>query len=116
MNHILSADDLLHLINQTIDDNKAINPVTLSLKNKSNFTDYMVVATGSSARHVGSIAENVMTRIRQEKMDVASEGDGKCDWVVLDAGDVIVHIMREEVREYYHIEGIWGDSKQEKIK
>ena len=106
----LSADELRDIVTQTLEDNKALDIVCLHLKGKTDFADYMLVATGTSHRHVNSIAEYVLTALKQQQLDATIEGTQQNDWVVLDTGDIIIHVMREEVRRYYDIEGIWGDS------
>ena len=89
-------------------DMKAEDTVTIDLRGKSAFSDYMVIATGRTNRHVGAIAENVAKGLKES--GIASphvEGLPNCDWVLIDSGDVIVHIFRPEVREFYNLERLW---------
>ena len=91
-----------------LDDMKAEDTVTIDLRGKSAFSDYMVVTTGRVNRHVGAIAENVAKGLKES--GIASphvEGLPNCDWVLIDSGDVIVHIFRPEVREFYNLERLW---------
>jgi ribosome-associated protein len=69
----------------------------------------MVIASGRSTRHVGAIADHIVRRLKEEKLGrVLAEGSGACDWVLIDAGDVIVHLFRPEVREFYELEKMWA--------
>jgi ribosome-associated protein len=87
---------------------KAEDIVTLNLVGKTSFCDYMVVATGRSQRHVGSTADNVLKELGKAGVrDVRVEGAPQCDWVLIDAGDVIVHVFRDEVRTFYNLEKMW---------
>jgi ribosome-associated protein len=102
------ADKTLNLILSRLDDMKAEDTVTIDLRGKSTFSDYMIVTTGRVNRHVGAIAENVAKGLKES--GIASphvEGLPNCDWVLIDSGDVIVHIFRPEVREFYNLERLW---------
>jgi ribosome-associated protein len=102
------ADKTLTMILSRLDDMKAEDTVTIDLRGKSAFSDYMVVTTGRVNRHVGAIAENVAKGLKES--GIASphvEGLPNCDWVLIDSGDVIVHIFRPEVREFYNLERLW---------
>ena len=88
---------------------KAEDIVTIDLSGKTSIGDYMVVASGRSQRHVASVADNVVKEI--EKSGVARvrvEGVRQADWVLIDAGDVIVHVFRPEIREFYNLEKMWA--------
>jgi len=83
--------------------------VTIDLMGRSSLTDALVVATGRSARHVASLAENLARRIKEWGYGTSRiEGLSQGDWVLIDAGDVVVHIFRSEVRAYYDLEGMWS--------
>jgi ribosome-associated protein len=87
---------------------KAEDTVTIDLRGKSAFSDYMVVTTGRSNRHVGAVAENVAKGLKETGIKkVHIEGVPNCDWVLIDSGDVIVHVFRPEVREFYNLERLW---------
>ena len=75
---------------------------------KSDFADYMVIATGRSQRHVGSLADNLLHTLKATGLHAASEGMEACDWVLVDAGDVVVHLFRPEVRGLYNLEKMWS--------
>ena len=102
------ADKTLKLILSRLDDMKAEDTVTIDLRGKSAFSDYMVVTTGRVNRHVGAIAENVTKGLKEGGITKPHvEGLSNCDWVLIDSGDVIVHIFRPEVREFYNLERLW---------
>ena len=106
-----SATDTLNLVLGRLDDMKAEETVTIDLRGKSAFSDYMVVTTGRSTRHVGAVAENVAKSLKQaghKKLHV--EGLTNCDWVLIDTGEVILHVFRPEVREFYNLERLWSQS------
>lgn len=101
---------MLDLILNTLQTEKAEDIVTLDLADKSSMADHMVVASGRSTRQVVSLAEKIADQLKQV-MEVHSRIEGKSagDWVLLDAGDVIVHIFRPEVREFYQLEKMWQE-------
>jgi ribosome-associated protein len=102
------ADKTLNMILSRLDDMKAEETVTIDLRGKSAFTDYMIVTTGRVNRHVGAIAENVAKGLKEAGItNIHIEGLPNCDWVLIDCGDVIVHIFRPEVREFYNLERLW---------
>ncbi len=87
---------------------KAENTVSIDLRGKSSVTDYMVVTSGRSNRHVGAVAENVVKALKEAGIPgVHVEGLTNCDWVLIDSGDVVVHVFRPEVREFYNLERLW---------
>lgn len=105
----ISADEALKAILTTLDDSKAEDIVSIDIAGKSALADFMVVATGRSQRHVSSIAEHISRDLIEAGGRVARvEGVPHCDWVLLDAGDVIVHIFRPEVRSFYNLEKMWS--------
>ena len=110
--HVLdetSSESVLDHIIAWLDEAKAEEVVTIDLKGKSSMADFMVVATGRSDRHVGAVAEQVQRKLKQLGVPrVRIEGLASCDWVLLDAGDVIVHVFRPEVREFYKLERMWS--------
>ena len=88
---------------------KAEETLTIDLRGKSTIADYMVVTTGRANRHVGAIAENVVKELGVAGMKgVHIEGLPNCDWVLIDTGDVIVHVFRPEVRSFYSLEKMWS--------
>jgi ribosome-associated protein len=102
------AEPLLGHISAWLDEAKAEGVVTIDLKGKSSMADFMVVATGRSDRHVGAIAEQVQRKLKQQGVRTRIEGLEACDWVLVDAGDIIVHVFRHEVREFYKLERMWS--------
>lgn len=103
------ADKTLSMILSRLDDMKAEETVTIDLRGKSAYSDYMVVTSGRSNRHVGSIAENVAKALKEAGVKPPHiEGLPNCDWVLIDSGDVIVHVFRPEVREFYNLERMWN--------
>jgi ribosome-associated protein len=100
---------LLTRIRSSLEDDKAEELVTIDLSGRSALTDALVVATGRSARHVTSLAENLARRLKEWGYGSSRiEGLSQGDWVLVDAGDVVVHIFRAEVRSYYDLEGMWS--------
>lgn len=99
---------LLKLVLASLDDDKAEDVVQIDLRGKSDVADAMVIASGRSSRQVQSIAEKLLERAKAE-MNIYARAEGKeaGDWVLIDAGDVIVHIFRPEVREFYQLEKMW---------
>ncbi len=101
-------DTLLALVLARLDDNKAAETVTIDLEGKSSIADFMVVTSGRSNRHVGAIAKNLVDELEKSgAKNVRVEGMRHSDWVLIDAGDVIVHVFRPEVREFYNLEKMW---------
>ena len=103
------ADKIANIILDILDTQSAEEIVKLDLRGKSSIADYMLVASGRSNRHVGALADYVLKGLRdagEEKL--GSEGLEQCDWVLIDAGDVIVHLFRPEVREFYSLEKMWS--------
>ncbi|WP_415013352.1 ribosome silencing factor [Brevundimonas sp.] len=92
-----------------LDDDKAQEVVLIDLKGKSPMADTMIVASGRSQRHVGALADHLLRLLKEHGLGKAKvEGLPHCDWVLIDAGDVIVHLFRPEVRTFYNIEKIWS--------
>ena len=92
-----------------LDDMKAEDTVTIDLTGKSTIADAMVVTSGRSNRHVGSVADRVLEDLAAAGVpDARVEGMPHCDWVLIDAGDVIVHVFRPEVRAFYNLEKMWA--------
>ena len=102
------ADKTLSLILSRLDDMKAEETVTIDLRGKSAYSDYMIVTTGRVNRHVGAIADNVAKGLKENGIrNIHVEGLPNCDWVLIDSGDVIVHVFRPEVREFYNLERLY---------
>lgn len=103
-----ASDQLLALVLSSLEENKAEDVVQIDLRGKSSVADHMVVCSGRSSRQVTSIAEKLAEEIKH-KLGVPSKAEGKetGDWVLIDAGDVIIHVFRPEVREFYQLEKMW---------
>ncbi|HLZ66777.1 MAG TPA: ribosome silencing factor [Aliidongia sp.] len=100
---------MLDIIVATLDDGKAEEIVAIDLRGKSSIADHMVVASGRSSRQVTALAEQVASKLKDLGQGrVSIEGKAQGDWVLLDAGDVIIHIFRPEVREFYKLEKMWS--------
>ena len=101
-------EEALRLVLSSLDDMKAEDTVTIDLTGKTSIADAMVVTSGRSNRHVGAVADRVLEGLKQAGVpDARVEGMPHCDWVLIDAGDVIVHIFRPEVRSFYNLEKMW---------
>jgi ribosome-associated protein len=102
------SSDMLSLVLSSLDDDKAEDVVHVDLRGKSAIADHMVIASGRSTRQVAAIAEKLIERVKQATGQRArAEGLEAADWVLIDAGDVIVHVFRPEVREFYQLEKMW---------
>jgi ribosome-associated protein len=102
------AEETLRFVLARLDDMKAEDTLTLDLRRKSTIADYMVVTSGRSNRHVGSVADRVVEDLHKAGLPARVEGAPHCDWVLIDAGDVIVHVFRPEVRAFYNLEKMWA--------
>ena len=103
------AQETLRLILARLDDMKAEDTTTIQLTGKTTIADAMVVTSGRSNRHVGSVADRVIEGLKEAGVPgVRVEGMPNCDWVLIDAGDVIVHVFRPEVRAFYDLEKMWA--------
>lgn len=98
---------MLEVVKASLDSDKAEDLTVIDLTGKSSIADYMVVATGTSARHVGSLADHVAEKLKTAGARPIMEGQATCDWVLVDAGDVVVHVFRPEVRAFYNLEKMW---------
>ncbi len=99
---------MLALILSALEDDKAEDVVTIDLRGKSEIADHMIICSGRSTRQVAAISEKLVDRIKQD-MGIFSKLEGKAqgDWVLIDTGDVVVHVFRPEVREFYQLEKMW---------
>jgi ribosome-associated protein len=105
----LSEQTLLSRIRASLDADKAEDIVTIDLEGRSSVADALVIASGRSARHVSALAENLARKLKDAGYGTRPvDGLAQGDWVLVDAGDVIVHLFRPEVRDYYDLEGMWS--------
>ena len=103
------TEETLRLVLARLDDMKAEDTITIDLRGKSAISDFMVVTSGRSNRHVGAVADRVLEALHKAgNRSVRVEGMPLCDWVLIDAGDVIVHVFRPEARAFYNLEKMWA--------
>ena len=99
---------LRDLVSSSLDELKAVDPVTINVKKLSSFTDYMIIASGTSNRHIQSIGEKVLEDLKVKNIKpLGLEGEGSEEWVLLDIGDVVLHLMSASARAFYDLESLW---------
>ncbi len=107
----LIVENNLQRVLSSLDDSKAEDVVTIDLRGRSPLADYMVIASGGSQRHVSALADHLLYAMKDcNKGQTRVEGLSECDWVLIDLGDVIVHLFRPETREFYNLEKMWNTS------
>lgn len=105
---MLSPSDIKDVIEKSLDSGKAENIVTIPLTDQSALADFIIIASGTSSRHVNALGSKLKEILHARGVkDITTEGFEQSDWVVIDAGDVIVHLFRPEVRDFYSIEKMW---------
>ncbi len=105
----MTIDELKQLAIDALEDLKAEDITVLDVKDKTTVTDWVIIASGSSSRHVKSIANNVVIEAKKAgSPPLGTEGEDDGEWVLVDLGDVIVHVMQRQVREYYDLESLWS--------
>ena len=105
----MKAEQLTHLVHNALDDLKAVNPVTVDVRNLTDVMDYLVIASGTSNRHVKSLATNVTVEAKKQAMPpIGTEGGDAGEWVLVDFGDVVVHVMLPATRDLYDLERLWA--------
>ena len=96
------------LVLSSLDELKAVNPVTINVKKISSFTDYMMIASGTSSRHIQSIGEKVLEDLKSKRIKpLGVEGQGSEEWLLIDLGDVVLHLMSTNARTFYDLESLW---------
>ncbi len=104
-----AAGELLKLVEASLDDDKAEDVVVIDLAGKTEIADFMVIANGGSRRQVGAMAVHLQQKMKASGLKgLKAEGVPNCDWVLIDAGDVIVHLFRPEVRDFYNLDKLWA--------
>lgn len=104
----MTIEKIKSIVHKALDDLKAEAVVELDVTDKTSVTDYVIVATGTSSRHVKSIANNVVADAKQAGFQpLGVEGEAEAEWVLVDLGDVIVHVMQSQIRDFYDIESLW---------
>ena len=100
--------ELKETILNSLEDIKAVNPVAIDVKNISSLTDFMVIASGTSNRHLAAMSERVLEGLKEKNVSgIRIEGQGGDEWLLVDAGDVIIHLMSSDAREFYDLESLW---------
>ncbi len=103
------AKDVLSIIQTSIEDSKGDNPVVIDLNGKSSIADFMIVVSGTSQRHVSAMATRITENLKEKAgLSAKIEGQDSGDWVLIDAGNIVVHLFRPEVRDFYSLEKMWG--------
>ncbi|PKU24288.1 ribosome silencing factor [Telmatospirillum siberiense] len=110
----LDPDKLVELVVASLDDDKAEETVVIDLRGRSSLGDHLVIATGRSQRQVGAMADHLMEKLKHQGLPVSVEGMTQGDWVLIDGGDIVIHLFRPEVRSFYNLEGMWGVRPAEK--
>ncbi|MBY7838002.1 ribosome silencing factor [Vibrio fluvialis] len=105
----MQREELKDFLADKADDMKAVNIVTLDVQGKSSVTDYMIICTGTSKRHVSSIADHVASEAKKAGVEpLGIDGENEGEWVVVDMGTTMLHVMQEEHRAMYQLEKLWG--------
>ncbi len=102
------SEEILDIAVKSLDDGKAEDIVVMDLQGKTSIANYMIIVSGTSQRHVAALAEQVQMKLKAAGYKTESEGEEKADWVLIDAFDVIIHIFKPEVREFYNLEKMWS--------
>jgi ribosome-associated protein len=104
----MQTEQLIEHVTKTLDDMKARDIEVVDVRGKSSITDYMMVACGTSKRHVMSMAEDVVEKVKEQGLlPIGTEGQAVGDWVLVDLGDVVVHVMTPDARSFYDLERLW---------
>ena len=110
-----ASKKLLGLVEKSLDDDKAENVVAIDLSGKSSIADYMVIASGRSTRQLGAMAEHLQVKLKATGINpVGIEGATAGDWVLIDGGDIVIHLFRPEIRQLYNLEKMWGMPEAER--
>lgn len=110
---MIRSEDLRDLATKTLDEMKGIDIVTIDVRTLTSITDYMIICTGRSSRQVKALAEGVAVNAKEMKVsNVRTEGDQESEWVLVDLGDVVVHVMLASARSFYSLEDLWEPVKE----
>lgn len=106
----MQAEQLKDLVVNALEDIKAQDVSVVDVRGRTSVTDFMVIASGTSSRHVKSLADSVISDVREEGVRASNVEGGGSDWILVDLGDVVVHVMMPATREFYDIERLWRDA------
>lgn len=107
----MSEKNLQNICKKSLEDNKAENILALDIEGISSFADIIMIATANSNRHAKSLADKLVESIKASNINIINvEGKVESGWILVDCGGVVVNIMKEEVREFYDLEGLWGEN------
>lgn len=114
----MNTEELKEVVLKTLDDIKAVDVRALDVQEMTSVTDYMIIASGTSNRHVKSIADSVVEKSKEKGVrPVGIEGEQEGEWILVDLGDVVVHVMKPDVRDFYNLEKLWSfRTKEEEQK
>ncbi len=102
------ASQVMTVIETAVTDAKAQNVKVLSVSHLTSVTDYLIICTGTSSRHMQHLAQEAVNALRDAELNILNtEGTNSSDWAIVDAGDAVLHVMSEEAREFYQLEGLW---------
>ena len=105
----MSKKKLSEICNLSLTDSKAENILNLNVKNLSSFTDEIIIATANSNRHAKSVSEKLVDQLKKDKIDILGvEGEAESGWVLVDCGNIVINIMKKDERDFYDLEGLWG--------
>ena len=114
---IMNTEQIKQIALDALNDLKAINIVTIDVHELTSITDFMIICTGRSSRHVKSLAENVVTLAKQNKLTyINSEGEREGEWIIVDLGEVVVHVMLAATREFYKLEDLWEPIQKQRAE
>lgn len=113
----MKSDELVKLATFALEDIKGQDIVSIDVRDKTSITDYMIIATGSSSRHVKSLVDNVLEKVKEQGVrPLGSEGLDGGEWALLDLGDVVVHVMLASARQFYDLERLWQGAEQSRAQ